>query len=182
MFERFTADGIIWSDGRYERVDAIIFATGYRPHLAYLAELGALDETGRARQRRGVSSTVPGLYYAGLPRQRNVASATLRGVGADAKIVVTHLQHYCTAQQRTTNRHVAEVLLKRQVRAWFTRGGELMALISLMLLALKQQDPVQGLSSPKLVGEALVRSFMLSAGFLGLGHGAALYSPNLMRG
>jgi putative flavoprotein involved in K+ transport len=181
MFERFTADGLIWSDGHHERVDTIIFATGYRPHLAYLAELEALDETGRARQRRGVSSTVQGLYYVGLPRQRTAASATLRGVGADAKIVVTHLQRYCEAQRRTNSRHAAEVFLKRQMRAWLTRGGELMTLISLMLLALKQQAPVQGLASPRLVGEALVRSFMLSAGFLGLGHAAALYSPNIMR-
>jgi len=177
MFERFTEDGLIWSDGRYEKVDAVIFATGYRPHLTYLAELGALDKTGRARQRRGASTTVPGLYYVGLPRQRTVASATLRGVGADAKIVVAHLRRYCEVQRRTTGRRVAAVIVKRQARAWVSRGGELVALISLMTLALRQQAAAQGLASPRLVGEALVRSFMVSAGFLGLGHAAALYSP-----
>jgi hypothetical protein len=176
MFELFTADGIIWSDGRHERVDTIIFATGYRPHLAYLAELEALDETGRARQRRGVSSTVPGLYYVGLPRQRTAASATLRGVGADAKIVVNHLRRYCQVQQRTHHRRAAEVMVKRQTRAWLVRGSEWLALISLMTLALKQQIAGQGLASPRLMGEALVRSFMLSAGFLGLSHAAALYN------
>lgn len=181
MFERFTPDGIIWSDGHSEKVDAVIFATGYRPNLAYLAELGALDETGRARQRRGESTAVPGLYYAGLPRQRTVASATLRGVGADARIVVNHIRRYCQAQQRIHVRRLTEATLKRQTRVWVSRSHELTGLIGLMALALKQQAPVQGLTSPRLVGEALVRSVILSAGFLGFGHAAALYSPNLMR-
>jgi putative flavoprotein involved in K+ transport len=181
MFERFTEDGLIWSDGRQEKVDAVIFATGYRPHLGYLARLGALDETGRTRQRRGASATVPGLYYVGLPRQRTMASATLRGVGADAKIVVAHVRHYCEVQRRTHDRRAAEVMVKWQTRAWVSRGGELIALISLMTLALRQQTATQGLASPRLVGEALVRSVMVSAGFLGLGHAAALYAPQMMR-
>lgn len=182
MFEGFTEDGIIWSDGRREKVDAVIFATGYRPHLAYLAGLGALDETGRAHQRQGVSTTVPGLYYVGLPRQRTVASATLRGVGKDAKIVVAHLRRYCQPQRRASGRRVAEVMVKRQTRAWVARGGELVALISLMVLALRQQMTTQGLASPQLMAEALVRSFKVSAGFLGFGHAAVLYAPNLARG
>ncbi len=181
MFERFSAEGLIWSDGRYEKVDAVIFATGYRPHLTYLAELGALDETGRARQRRGESTTVPGLYYVGLPRQRSVASATLRGVGADARIVVNHLRRYCEAQQRTPIRRAAEATLKRRTRVWVSRSQELMGLIGLMTLALRQQLATQRLAAPRLVGEAIVRSVMVSAGFLGLGHAAALYAPNLMR-
>jgi putative flavoprotein involved in K+ transport len=176
MFERFTTDGIIWSDGRHESVDAVIFATGYRPHLAYLAGLEAFDETGRPRQRRGASSTVPGLYYVGLPRQRTAASATLRGAGADAKIVVNHLRRYCQVQRQIDNRRAAEVMVKRQTRAWLVRGGEWVALISLMTLALKQQLAGQASASPRLMGEALVRSVKVSAGFLGLGHAAALYA------
>lgn len=181
MFEHFNADGIVWSDGRSEKVDAVIFATGYRPHLAYLVELGALDETGRARHRRGESTTVPGLYYVGLPRQRTAASATLRGVGDDARIVVNHLRRYCEAQQRTHVRRAAEATLRRQTRVWVSRSHELMGLIGLMTLAVRQQIVTHRLATPRLVGEALVRSVMVSAGFLGLGHAAALYTPNLMR-
>jgi hypothetical protein len=72
-------------------------------------------------------------------------------------------------------------MVKWQTRAWVSRGGELIALISLMTLALRQQIATQGLASPRLVGEALVRSVMVSAGFLGLGHAAALYAPQMMR-
>lgn len=66
-FQGFTEDGLIWSDGSYEKVNTLIFATGYRPNLACLARLEALDEAGRALQRGGVSTSVPGFYYAGLP-------------------------------------------------------------------------------------------------------------------
>jgi putative flavoprotein involved in K+ transport len=100
LFRRFTEEGVVWSDGRQEAVDAVIFATGYRPNLSYLAGLGALDETGDVLQRQGLSTSVPGLGYVGLARQRNLASATLRGVGADAKVVVDQLRRYCRAQKR----------------------------------------------------------------------------------
>jgi putative flavoprotein involved in K+ transport len=181
MFERFTTDGLIWSDGRHEKVDVVIFATGYRPHLAYLAELGLLDETGRVRQRRGASTTVPGLYSVCLPRQRNAASATLRGVGADAKLVVNQLRRYCEVQRRTHERRAADATLKRRTRVWVSRGHELIGLIGLMTLALRQQIATQRLATPRLVGEAMVRSLRVSAGFLGFGHASALYAPNLMR-
>jgi hypothetical protein len=140
-----------------------------------------LDEAGRARQRRGVSITVPGLYYAGLPRQRTVSSATLRGVGADAKIVVAHLRRYCEVQRRASYRRVADVILKRQTRLWLSRGSELIGLINLMTLALRQQLATQRLAAPRLVGEALVRSARVSAGFLGFGPAARLYASNLMQ-
>jgi putative flavoprotein involved in K+ transport len=91
MFEAFTKDGVVWSDGQHESVDTVIFATGYRPHLPYLDRLGALDEAGHVLHRGGVSTSVPGLYYVGLARQRTYASATLRGVGADSEIIVAHL-------------------------------------------------------------------------------------------
>jgi putative flavoprotein involved in K+ transport len=101
LFQSFRDDGVVWGDGRQEAVDTVMFATGYRPNLGYLTTLGALDETGDVLQRQGLSTSVPGLGYVGLARQRTVASTTLRGVGADAKIVVDHLRKYCQAQHRS---------------------------------------------------------------------------------
>jgi putative flavoprotein involved in K+ transport len=91
MFSSFHADGVIWPDGTTERVDTVIFATGYRPHLVHLRNMGALDSEGRPLQTAGISTTVPGLYYVGLEGQQSFASATLRGVGPDAKFVVQKL-------------------------------------------------------------------------------------------
>lgn len=91
MFSRLTEEGVMWADGTAEPIDSIIFATGYRPNLGYLAGLGALDAEGRAIQRYGISLTAPGVYYVGLAHQRTYASATLRGVGADAARVVRRI-------------------------------------------------------------------------------------------
>lgn len=91
MFTRFTERGVLWPRDIEENVDTVLFATGYRPNLQYLAALGALNRAGRPLQRSGVSTAVPGLYYVGLSGQRNFASATLRGVGPDAEVVVRRL-------------------------------------------------------------------------------------------
>jgi cation diffusion facilitator CzcD-associated flavoprotein CzcO len=40
MFERLEAGGARWADGRFERVDTILWATGFRPAVDHLAPLG----------------------------------------------------------------------------------------------------------------------------------------------
>ncbi|NHN33160.1 flavin-containing monooxygenase [Paenibacillus agricola] len=94
MFHSLFSNGVIWPDGKKEAVDTIIFATGYRPNLGYLKDIGALDPEGRPLQIAGVSAKVPGIYYVGLEGQRSFASATLRGVGADALYVVRQLMRH----------------------------------------------------------------------------------------
>jgi cation diffusion facilitator CzcD-associated flavoprotein CzcO len=39
MFARVEPDGVRWSDGSFERADAILWATGFRPAVAHLAPL-----------------------------------------------------------------------------------------------------------------------------------------------
>ena len=82
MFTALDGNQVIWSDGQREPVDAIILATGYRPSLDYLRELGALDADAAPIHVRGISSTHVGLVYLGLEYQRSFASNTLRGVSA----------------------------------------------------------------------------------------------------
>jgi putative flavoprotein involved in K+ transport len=93
IFTSFTEEGVIWEDGKEEKIDTVIFATGYRPNVAFLQSLnGALDDLGSPLQRKGVSQTVNGLYYVGLSWQRSFSSATIRGVGPDAKYVVKQIK------------------------------------------------------------------------------------------
>jgi putative flavoprotein involved in K+ transport len=94
VFDRFTAKGVVWEDGKEEPIDCVIFATGYRHQLGFLADLGALNADGQAMQKTGVSLTTPGLYYLGLEFQRTFASATLRGVGPDTLALMKPLQRY----------------------------------------------------------------------------------------
>ena len=91
MFSALDGGQVVWSDGQREPVDAIILATGYRPSLHYLRELGALDEHGAPMHVAGISSTHVGLVYVGLEFQSSYASNTLRGVSEDAREVIAPL-------------------------------------------------------------------------------------------
>ncbi|PXY21247.1 flavin-containing monooxygenase [Prauserella muralis] len=90
VFTGFDGDHVVWPDGTRERVDTVLFATGYRPHLDYLEPLGALAD-GLPLHSGGLSATHPGLVYVGLEFQRSFASNTLRGVHRDAEYVTAAL-------------------------------------------------------------------------------------------
>ncbi|THF66357.1 NAD(P)/FAD-dependent oxidoreductase [Pseudothauera nasutitermitis] len=94
MFTRITERGVIWPDGTEEQVDVLLFATGFRPNASYLRELGAVSADNRLAQQNGIAQGIPGLYFVGFPRQRNFASATLRGAGADAAHIMPYLIEY----------------------------------------------------------------------------------------
>jgi putative flavoprotein involved in K+ transport len=91
MFKAFFKDGVIWSDDTEEVIDTVIFATGFRPAMPFLSGIGALDNEGFPMHRNGISTIVAGLGYVGLSGQNGFASATLRGVGRDAGVVIPRL-------------------------------------------------------------------------------------------
>lgn len=84
MFTIINGDTVTWADGTREHVDTILLATGYRPALSYL-------EPEARQHHRGLSTIHSGLGFVGLEWQRSFASATLRGVGRDARYVVHRL-------------------------------------------------------------------------------------------
>ena len=49
MFARIEPDGVRWADGTFEPVDAILWATGFRPAVGHLAPLGLKSEHGGIR-------------------------------------------------------------------------------------------------------------------------------------
>ncbi|MCD9085203.1 NAD(P)/FAD-dependent oxidoreductase [Stenotrophomonas sp. SY1] len=94
MFKEISKDSVIWPDGECQRVDSIIYATGYRFNAPFLEGTPALDDNGHIHQHHGASSSVAGLFYLGIPLQRNFASATLRGVGNDASAILPVIQQH----------------------------------------------------------------------------------------
>ena len=88
MFARIDGQDLVGANGSRHEVDAILLATGYRPHLPFLAGTPAVDTAGMPLHQGGVSTTVQGLGFVGLEQQRSFGSATLRGVGRDAHAVL----------------------------------------------------------------------------------------------
>jgi putative flavoprotein involved in K+ transport len=78
-----------FADGSELEVDAVIWATGYRPYHSWI-EPAVTDDDGRLRHRRGVTE-VPGLYFLGLSWQHTRGSALLGFVADDAAFVAEQL-------------------------------------------------------------------------------------------
>ena len=76
---RFTADGVEFVDGREERFDAVIAATGFESGLRRLLDVpDAIGDDGRPRFRSGRPTPHPGLYFIGFDE-------TTRGVLYEAR-------------------------------------------------------------------------------------------------
>jgi putative flavoprotein involved in K+ transport len=78
-----------FADGSELRVDAVIWATGYRPDYSWI-DLPVFDPDGRLRHRRGVTD-VAGLHFLGLTWQHTRGSALLGWVKDDAEFVAQQI-------------------------------------------------------------------------------------------
>jgi putative flavoprotein involved in K+ transport len=90
-----------FADGSETEVDAVIWATGYRPDYSWI-DLPVTDRAGAVRHRRGVTD-VPGLYFLGLTWQHTRGSALLGWVKEDAEFIagqIDALSRGATAAQR----------------------------------------------------------------------------------
>jgi putative flavoprotein involved in K+ transport len=70
-------------------ITSIIWATGFSVDYSWL-QVDALDESGRPRHRRGISSE-PGVYFLGLPWLSRRGSTFIWGVWHDAKYLADHI-------------------------------------------------------------------------------------------
>ena len=78
-----------FADGSGLEVDAVIWATGYRPDYSWL-DVPVFDDEGRLRHRRGVTD-VPGLFFLGLTWQHTRGSALLGWVKDDAEFIADRI-------------------------------------------------------------------------------------------
>jgi putative flavoprotein involved in K+ transport len=77
-------------DGRTFDVDNVIWCTGFRPGFTWI-DLPVLGDGQEPMHRAGIVPGVPGLYFVGLAFLYAMSSATVTGVGRDAKRVVDHI-------------------------------------------------------------------------------------------
>ena len=88
-----------FEDGSNLEVDAVIWATGYRPEYSWI-ELPILDANGRLRHRRGVTD-VPGLNFLGLTWQWTRGSALIGWVKDDAAFLAERIASLDEAETRS---------------------------------------------------------------------------------
>ena len=78
-----------FEDGSEVEVDAVIWATGYRPDYSWI-DLPIFESSGRLRHRRGVTD-VPGLSFLGLTWQHTRGSALIGWVKDDAQFIAERI-------------------------------------------------------------------------------------------
>jgi putative flavoprotein involved in K+ transport len=87
---------VSFADGSELDVDAVIWATGYRPNHSWI-NLPIADPDGGVRHRRGVTD-VPGLYFLGLSWQYTRGSALLGWVKHDAEFIAEQIDAFAEVQ------------------------------------------------------------------------------------
>jgi len=95
---RVSGRTVSFEDGDEFEVDAVIWATGYRPDYSWI-DLPIFDPDGRLRHRRGVTD-VPGLYFLGLTWQHTRGSALIGWVKDDAQFIAQRIAALQEAKAR----------------------------------------------------------------------------------
>jgi putative flavoprotein involved in K+ transport len=103
-----------FEDGSELEVDAMIWATGYRPDYSWI-RLSIFDEDGRLRHRRGVTD-VPGLYFLGLTWQHTRGSALIGWVKDDAGFIAEQIAAHQESKGRAPARRAVSAGASAQAR------------------------------------------------------------------
>ena len=69
----------------------VIWSTGYRPGFSWI-DLPVLGDRQEPVHERGIVAQEPGLYFIGLEFLFSVSSATVTGVGRDARRVAKQIE------------------------------------------------------------------------------------------
>ena len=96
-------------------VDAVIWATGYRPDYSWI-DLPIFVSDGRLRHRRGVSDE-PGLYFLGLTWQHTRGSALIGWVKEDAEFIAARIAAYQETKRGEHQREREEGGVRAAARA-----------------------------------------------------------------
>jgi putative flavoprotein involved in K+ transport len=94
-----------FADGSELEVDAVIWATGYRPDYSWI-KLPVFDDDGRLRHRRGLTD-VSGLYFLGLTWQHTRGSALIGWVKDDAEFMGERIAEYQASKAPVSREKIA---------------------------------------------------------------------------
>ena len=89
----------VLADGTVLDVANVIWATGYTPAYG-IVDAPIVGDDGWPVEQRGVSPTVPGLYFLGIPFQYALSSMNVVGAGRDARFVVDRIAERVAASSK----------------------------------------------------------------------------------
>lgn len=98
-FTRFTEQGVVWDNGDHERIDAIVWCTGFRPALGHLDSLDLTRRDGTIETKGTRSMGEPRLWMVGYGEWTGFASATLIGVMRSARETAGEIHAYLSNLQ-----------------------------------------------------------------------------------
>jgi putative flavoprotein involved in K+ transport len=79
MFDHLERFGAVWPDGTSERVDAIIWATGFRPDIRHLSPLRLHEKAGGVMVTTGAAERDPRIFFAGYGPTASTIGANRAG-------------------------------------------------------------------------------------------------------
>ncbi len=89
MFESIEPGGVRWKDGAFQKADAIIWSTGFRPELRHLAPLKLRERDGGVAVGSGTSFKDPRVFFAGYGPQASTIGANRAGRMIARQVIAT---------------------------------------------------------------------------------------------
>lgn len=89
MFTAIEPTGVRWPDRTFQEVDAILWATGFRPELRHLAPLRLREKAGGIVVAGGASWKDPRIFFAGYGPQASTIGANRAGRMIARQVVAT---------------------------------------------------------------------------------------------
>ena len=88
----FTENEVVWGDNTKNKIDAIVWCTGFRYNTDFLKNIVSLDEKGKIKTEDTQSVEEQNLWLVGFGGWTGFASATLIGVGRSARKTVKDIE------------------------------------------------------------------------------------------
>jgi hypothetical protein len=89
MFSAIEPGGVRWEDGTFQKADALVWSTGFRPELRHLAPLKLREKEGGVSVGNGSAWKDPRIFFAGYGPQASTIGANRAGRQIARQVVAT---------------------------------------------------------------------------------------------
>jgi cation diffusion facilitator CzcD-associated flavoprotein CzcO len=119
MFDHLEEHAAVWPDGRTEPIDAVLWATGFRPDIRHLSPLHLHEKAGGVAVTTGAAERDPRIFFAGYGPTASTIGANRSG-RTIARQVFAALGHSLTGPVDTRPRHQPEDHVAELLSRFFT--------------------------------------------------------------